>query len=84
MILKGSCLCKAVRYEVDQIDMSIVHCYHETCREAHAAAFATTAAYCVSISVGLQGRTSSTLMGLRPESYGDFAPYAERKCWQSA
>jgi ADP-ribosyl-[dinitrogen reductase] hydrolase len=42
-ILKGSCLCGAVRYEVDQIDTPIVHCHCGTCRKAHAAAYATTA-----------------------------------------
>ncbi len=43
MSLKGSCLCGAVRYEVDRLDMPIVHCHCNTCRKAHASAFATTA-----------------------------------------
>jgi len=43
MGLKGSCLCGAVRYEVDQLDMSIGHCHCTTCRKAHAAAYASTA-----------------------------------------
>ena len=43
MALKGSCLCGAVRYEADQIDMPIVHCHCVTCRKAHASAFATSA-----------------------------------------
>jgi hypothetical protein len=41
--MKGSCLCAAVEYEVDRIDMPIAHCHCHTCRKAHAAAFATTA-----------------------------------------
>ncbi len=41
--MKGSCLCKAVVYEVDSLDMPISHCHCQTCRKAHAAAFATTA-----------------------------------------
>jgi ADP-ribosyl-[dinitrogen reductase] hydrolase len=41
--LKGSCLCGAVRYEVDQLDSPIGHCHCQTCRKAHASAFATTA-----------------------------------------
>jgi hypothetical protein len=40
---KGSCLCGAARYEVDQLDGAIGHCHCATCRKAHAAAFATTA-----------------------------------------
>ena len=43
MSLRGSCLCKAVCYEVDQLDMPIGHCHCVTCRKAHAAAFASTA-----------------------------------------
>ena len=43
MSLKGSCLCGAVQYEVDRLDMPIGHCHCLTCRKAHAAAFATTA-----------------------------------------
>ncbi|WP_236960247.1 GFA family protein [Methylobacterium durans] len=36
-------MCGAVRYEVDQLDMPIVHCHCVTCRKAHASAFATSA-----------------------------------------
>ena len=42
MGLRGSCLCKSVCYEVDQLDMPIEHCHCVTCRKAHAAAFAST------------------------------------------
>lgn len=41
--LKGSCLCGALRYEVDQLDMPIQHCHCRTCRKAQAAPFAPTA-----------------------------------------
>ncbi|EKF76068.1 hypothetical protein A11A3_01200 [Alcanivorax hongdengensis A-11-3] len=41
--LKGSCLCQAVQYEIDRLDMPPVHCHCHRCRKAHAAAFATTA-----------------------------------------
>jgi ADP-ribosyl-[dinitrogen reductase] hydrolase len=41
--MKGSCLCGAVTYEVDQLDMPIGHCHCHTCRKAHAAAYASTA-----------------------------------------
>src|SRR5262245_963158 len=43
MALNGSCLCGAVRYEIDQLDTPIGHCHCNTCRKAHAAAFASTA-----------------------------------------
>ena len=43
MSLNGSCLCGAVQYEIDRIDMPIGHCHCKTCRKAHAAAYATTA-----------------------------------------
>ena len=43
MDLRGSCLCGAMRYEVDQLDMPVAHCHCATCRKAHAAACASTA-----------------------------------------
>lgn len=43
MAYRGSCLCGAVRYEIDRLDMPISHCHCQTCRKAHAAAYATTA-----------------------------------------
>lgn len=41
--MKGACLCRAIEYEVDSIDMPISHCHCQTCRKAHAAAFVATA-----------------------------------------
>jgi len=41
--MKGSCLCGAVVYEIDRLDMPIQHCHCVTCRKAHAAAFTSTA-----------------------------------------
>jgi hypothetical protein len=41
--MKGSCLCGAVVYQVDQLDTPIKHCSCRTCRKAHAAAFNTGA-----------------------------------------
>lgn len=41
--MQGSCLCGAVKYEIDSIDAPIAHCHCQTCRKAHAAAFASTA-----------------------------------------
>jgi hypothetical protein len=41
--MRGSCLCGGVIYEVDRLDMPIMHCHCETCRKAHAAAFTSTA-----------------------------------------
>lgn len=37
--MKGSCLCGAVEYEVDQLDTPIQHCSCRTCQKAHSAAF---------------------------------------------
>lgn len=41
--MRGSCLCGAIEYQVEQLDMPIGHCHCNTCRKAHSAAFATTA-----------------------------------------
>ena len=43
MAQKGSRLCRAVQYEVDQLDTPIAYCHCVTCRKAHASAFSTTA-----------------------------------------
>jgi hypothetical protein len=41
--MKGSCLCGAIEYEIDSIDMPVTHCHCRTCQKAHAAPFAATA-----------------------------------------
>ncbi|MFG6178298.1 GFA family protein [Halomonas sp. THAF12] len=41
--MQGSCLCGVVTYEIDRLDLPIVHCHCSTCQKAHAAAFTTTA-----------------------------------------
>lgn len=43
MALKGSCLCKGITYEIEQLDLPIAHCHCTTCRKAHASAYTTTA-----------------------------------------
>ena len=40
-MLKGSCLCGAVAYEVDAEIGPIVHCHCQTCRKAHGSAFSS-------------------------------------------
>lgn len=41
--MKGSCLCGAIEYEIDSIDMPVAHCHCRTCQKAHAAPFTSTA-----------------------------------------
>jgi hypothetical protein len=40
-MLKGSCLCGSLAYEVDADAGPIVHCHCETCRKAHGSAFSS-------------------------------------------
>ena len=40
-MLEGSCLCGAIRYEVDAKPGPIIHCHCQTCRKAHASAFSS-------------------------------------------
>lgn len=40
-MLRGSCLCGAVRYEIDGAIDEIHHCHCSRCRKAHGAAFST-------------------------------------------
>ena len=41
--MQGSCLCGAVAYEIDQLDMPIAHCHCRTCRKTNAAAYVSSA-----------------------------------------
>lgn len=38
---KGSCLCGAIKYEVDEIKTQMGHCHCSMCRKFHGAAFST-------------------------------------------
>lgn len=40
---KGSCLCGAVSFEVDEFDERVAHCHCSMCRKFHGAAYATIA-----------------------------------------
>ena len=40
-MLRGSCLCGSVRYEIRGAVGRVVHCHCSMCRKAHGAAFAT-------------------------------------------
>lgn len=42
-LVKGSCLCGAIEYEVELIPDKIFNCHCSKCRKAHGAAFATLA-----------------------------------------
>lgn len=42
-MIKGSCLCGAIEYEVEEIPGKIFNCHCSQCRKAHGAAFATQA-----------------------------------------
>ena len=66
--MKGSCLCGAIVYEVDQLDMPILHCHCTTCRKAHAAAFTSTAGCIAIVFVGLRAKISYQPMSLHPAS----------------
>lgn len=42
-MIKGSCLCRKVTYEISGEVGDIVHCHCETCRKAHGSAFSSVA-----------------------------------------
>ena len=43
VMIRGSCLCGAIEYEVEVIPGKIYNCHCSQCRKAHGAAFATQA-----------------------------------------
>ncbi len=42
-MLRGGCLCGAIRYQIDGALGAMTHCHCSMCRKAHGAAFATYA-----------------------------------------
>jgi hypothetical protein len=42
-MIKGSCLCRKVTYEISGEVGGIVHCHCESCRKAHGSAFSSVA-----------------------------------------
>ncbi|WP_112480370.1 GFA family protein [Vibrio variabilis] len=43
-MVKGSCLCGSVKYEISGQIGDIVHCHCQTCRKAHGSAFSSVGA----------------------------------------
>ncbi|WP_428033634.1 GFA family protein [Amphritea sp.] len=43
-MIRGSCLCGKVKYEISGQPGAIVHCHCQTCRKAHGSAFSSVAA----------------------------------------
>lgn len=56
--MKGSCLCRTISYECDELISGIVNCHCNTCRKAHAAPYVPTL-----------GLSESTLDGLKDLSH---------------
>ena len=44
MMINGSCLCGAVKYQITGTVGDIVHCHCKTCRKVHGSAFSSVAA----------------------------------------
>jgi len=40
-IMTGSCLCGAIKYQVDKLESHMAHCHCSMCRKFHGAAFST-------------------------------------------
>jgi hypothetical protein len=56
-LVTGSCLCGAVRYEVEGPATEVTHCHCGMCRKQHGAAFATYAGYptgCLRVTNGTE------------------------------
>ncbi|MBI3898945.1 MAG: GFA family protein [Gammaproteobacteria bacterium] len=70
--MKGSCLCGAIEYEIDQLDMPIDHCHCRTCRKAHAAAFASTAGVNREHFRWLKGEKELTIFESSPGKFRHF------------
>lgn len=54
--LEGSCLCGAVRYQVDGPPKRVAHCHCTLCQKHHGAAFGSYAAYLPRLGKALSSR----------------------------
>ena len=70
--MKGSCLCGAVEYEVDQFAMPITHCHCRTCRKSHAAAFSSNAGVKREHFRWLKGEDKLSTFESSPEKFRHF------------
>lgn len=70
--MKGSCLCGVVEYEIDQLDMPIIHCHCRSCRKAHAAAFVSTAGVTREHFRWIKGQEKLTAFKSLPEKLSYF------------
>lgn len=72
MSFKGSCLCGAVRYEIDGFDLPVRHCHCRTCRKAHAAAFNTSVHVSRDRFRWISGETNLTSFESSPGKFRQF------------
>ncbi|GAA3565315.1 GNAT family N-acetyltransferase [Marinobacter xestospongiae] len=73
--MKGSCLCGAVRYQVDRLDLPIMHCHCQTCQKTHAATEVPTAGVLREAFRWLQGEASVTSVVSSPGKQRHFCQH---------
>jgi len=72
-MIKGSCLCRAIQFEADQVEF-FGHCHCSMCRKAHGAAFATFAGVPARAFRYVAGADHARLYESSPGSYRAFCP----------
>ncbi|MFT5352103.1 MAG: hypothetical protein ACI909_001914 [Planctomycetota bacterium] len=73
MIIKGSCLCQAVIYEVNDAEcFPISYCHCENCRKAHGAAFGSSVCFKKADFGWIQGEELVTYYESSPLTYRCF------------
>jgi len=65
-VLKGSCLCGGIRYEIHAPLVDVINCHCSMCRKAHGAAFRTRASMKVKDFVFLSGEEILTFYESSP------------------
>ena len=71
-MLRGSCLCGKIKYEVRGEPLGMYYCHCETCRKATGTAFATNIAVATDAFVVTAGRDSLKAYESSPQKYRYF------------
>jgi len=71
-VLKGSCLCGGIRYEIGQRLTDVVNCHCSMCRKAHGAAFRTRATVAASALRFASGEELLTFYESSPGEHRSF------------
>src|SRR6516164_2852949 len=83
-VLRGSCLCGEVRFEIDGPLMRSSHCHCRQCQKAHGAPFRTRARVAAADFHFLAGEELVSFYESTPGTHRGFCKVLARWCWRNS